>query len=73
MSDPEIQYATAGACCYLLVAVLRRVERVHPGLLADLRAGVEGDQEALAPVEASPQVAATFAEALHILRLASRS
>lgn len=41
-----------------------------PGLVADLRIGVEGDQQALAPGQASPEVMATFAEALRILRLA---
>jgi hypothetical protein len=73
MTDPEIHDATAGACRYLLVALLQRLEPAHPGLLADLRAGVEGDQQALAPGQASPQVAATFAEALRILRLAAGS
>lgn len=70
MTNPEPSDATAAACRYLLVALLQRLEPAHPGLLADLRAGVEGDQQALAPGQASPEVTATFAEALRMLRLA---
>ena len=37
---------TAAACRYLLVMLLQRLEAERPGLVAEMRAGVEGDRGA---------------------------
>lgn len=62
--------ATAAACRYVLVALLQRLEKTTPGLLADLQAGIAADQRATPPGQ--PYVDATFAEALRMLAMAAR-
>ena len=58
---------TAAACRYLLVMLLQRLEAERPGLVAEMRAGVEGDRDAAI---GGRDVEGIFEEALRILRLA---
>jgi hypothetical protein len=61
---------TAAACRYLLVGLLPRLEQLHPGMLAEMRRGVEGDRAAMAANQSlSPPVDAVVAEGLRILEL----
>lgn len=61
---------TAAACRYLLAALLPRLERFHPGLVAELRSGIEADRAAMAVNGTlSPQVGSVFGEALRVLEL----
>ncbi|MFC5498600.1 hypothetical protein ACFPOE_13720 [Caenimonas terrae] len=46
--DPNI---TAAACRYLLVGLLPRLERASPGLVAELRAGIVADRDAMAAMD----------------------
>ena len=65
--DPQI---TAAACRYLLVGLLPRLERVSPGLLAELQAGIAGDRQAMAASgKLSPDVDAVVSEAQRILSM----
>jgi hypothetical protein len=61
---------TAAACRYLLVALLQRLEKRHPGLIIDMQAGVAADRNATSGGQ--PHVEATFGEALRILEIAAR-
>ena len=61
---------TAAACRYVLAGLLPRLERLQPGLIADLRSGIEGDRQAMADAGTlSPQVHAVVAEALRIVSI----
>ena len=61
---------TAAACRYLLAGLLPRLERFHPGIVAELRSGIAADRTAMAASGAlSPQVDGVVAEALRILEL----
>ena len=65
--DPEV---TAAACRYILIALLPRLERAVPGLLADLQAGIAGDRQAMAATgNLSPELDAVVSEAQRILSL----
>jgi hypothetical protein len=70
--EKENAQVTATACRYLLAALLPRLERGHPGLLAELREGLTADRDAMAANgKLSPEMEATISEALRILRLGS--
>lgn len=63
----------AGACSYILMGLLQRLDAQSHGLIDGLMKGVEGDFEAVrSQGEALPLVAAIFQEAQAILRRASR-
>ena len=65
--DPQV---TAAACRYILVGLLQRLERVSPGLLAELQSGIASDRQAMAANDKlSPNVEAVVTEALRILSL----
>jgi len=68
---PPVRSAQAAACSYILVALLQRLDDRHPGLTADLLAGVEADRAAVPP-ENRASVDEVFEEALTVLRRASR-
>lgn len=64
----ETDEVTAAACRYLIASLLPRLERFHPGLVAELRSGIVADRTAMAASGAlSPQVDGVVAEALRIL------
>lgn len=63
----------AGACSYILMGLLQRLDAQSPGLIDELAKGVEGDFEAVeSQGEAVPLVTAIFQEAQAILRRAGR-
>jgi hypothetical protein len=63
--------STAAACRYVLVALLQRLDAEHAGLVDDLCTGIEADRAAaMQGGILTPQVDATFSEALRILRIA---
>lgn len=65
---------TAAACRYLLAGLLPRLERVQPGLVAELRRGIAADLAAMSKSgNLSAEVEATLAEALRILNLSGES
>ena len=65
--DPQI---TAAACRYLLIALLPRLERASPGLIAELRAGIAEDRDAIAAKgNLAAEVHATISESLRMLCL----
>lgn len=65
--------ATAAACRYLLVGLLQRLDRIHPGLMADVESGVKGDRDAMLARGAVPaEVQSAIAEALRMLDLAAQ-
>jgi len=69
--DAEV---TAAACRYLMAGLLPRLERLQPGLLGEIRAGITADRDAMARAGAlSPQVEAAVNEALQILALGAGS
>jgi hypothetical protein len=64
--------AQAAASSYILIALLQRLERTHPGLTRDLLAGVEADRSALPAATADREfVEAIFDEAIKTLRQAA--
>ncbi len=68
--EKEDTQVTAAACRYILVALLPRLEQSSPGLLAELRSGMEGDRQAMAVNgRLSPEVDAVVSEAQRILDL----
>ncbi len=67
MQDDNAE-VTAAACRYLLAGLLPRLERLQPGLVDDIRSGIEGDRSAMAKAGTlSPEVDAVVAEALRIV------
>ena len=69
VSEPNAQ---AAACSYILVALLQRVEKLQPGLTADLLAGIEADRAAIADdVPDREYIEKIFDEALKTVRQAS--
>jgi hypothetical protein len=67
--DPQV---TAAACRYILVGLLRRLEQVRPGLLAELQSGIASDRQAMAASgKLSPSTEAVVSEAQRILSLGS--
>jgi hypothetical protein len=67
----EDSHITAAACRYLLAVLLPRLERAQPGLLAEMRAGIAGDRDAMAAGGSLlPDVEATVSEALRLLDVA---
>jgi hypothetical protein len=69
MADSNVDISGA-ACTYVLAGLLPRLERLHPGLLADVRSGIEGDRAAMsANGSLSPQVDSVVVEALRILEI----
>lgn len=66
--DAEI---TAAACRYLFAALLPRLERIQPGLIAGMRSGIAGDREAMVTSGVlSPESDATIAAVLRMLDVA---
>ena len=62
----------AGACSYILMCLLQRLDAQAPGLIDELVAGVEGDFRAVeSQGETPPLVSAIFKEAQAILRRAN--
>jgi len=69
-ADPRVQ---AGACAYLLVGILQRLEKHHPGLITDAIAGVEADRLAIpGGVRDKEFIEKIFAETLRLLHLANQ-
>ena len=61
---------TAAACRYIVVGLLQRLERAHPGLLAELQLGAAGDRQAMADAgNLSHDVDVMFSEVQRILSL----
>jgi hypothetical protein len=59
---------SAAACQYLLAALLPRLDRAHPGLVSELRAGIAADREAMtAAGKLTPEIDRTISEAFRIL------
>lgn len=72
--EKEKAQVTAAACRYLLAALLPRLERVHPGLVAELQQGMAADRDAMAANGTlSPEVEATVSEAVRILSTGNAS
>ncbi|HVK93788.1 MAG TPA: hypothetical protein VM571_03575 [Noviherbaspirillum sp.] len=62
----------ADACGYILLMLLQRLEKVQPGLLSEMIAGVEGDRSALpSDVPNEEHIKAIFNETLTLLRQAN--
>lgn len=60
--------AKAGACAYVLHALLQRLELKNPGLVLDLLNGVRGDQSAVrAQGSVAEPVEQIFSEAISLL------
>jgi hypothetical protein len=66
--DPDKHHVTAAACRYLLAGLLPRLERIQPGLIAELRSGIAADRAAMSRSGTlSVELEATVKEALRIL------
>ena len=69
-ADPNVQ---AAACAYLLVGILQRLEKDHPGLIKDAIAGVKADRGAIAGnVPNRKFIDEIFQETLRLLQLADQ-
>ncbi|CAN5326540.1 hypothetical protein BH11PSE11_BH11PSE11_29110 [soil metagenome] len=66
--------AKANSCGYILIMLMQRLEKMQPGLLAEMIAGVEGDRSAI-PSDApnGEHTQAVFSETLAMLRMANNA
>ena len=66
--------AKVDACSYILIMLLQRLEKLQPGLLNEMIAGVEGDRSAIpSGIANGEHIDAIFEETLRMLRQANNT